>query len=130
MTPARTDWLDGLVVTNGGVLTDKLAAVVVAVPTLLVNTARYWVPEIAVVAVNKYVAEVAPAMLVQVVPSVLDCHCTVGAGEPEAAAVSIAVAPAAADRLTGLVVTVGDELTVSVAAVVTEYKPWELVNTA
>ena len=38
--PALTAWLLGLVVTTGAVSTVKLAAVVVAVPTLLAKTAR------------------------------------------------------------------------------------------
>ena len=39
--PAVTVWLIGLVVTTGAALTVSVAAVVVAVPTLLVKTARY-----------------------------------------------------------------------------------------
>ena len=39
--PSHTVWLAGLVVTLGAVLTVSVAAVVVAVPELLVNTARY-----------------------------------------------------------------------------------------
>jgi hypothetical protein len=48
-----------------------------------------------VLAVKLSVVEVAPPTLVNVVPpSVLTCHCTVGVGEPVAAAVKVAVCPA------------------------------------
>ena len=53
VVPASTDWLAGLIVTAGGASTESLAAVVVVVPRLLVNTARYCVPEAEVVAVKE-----------------------------------------------------------------------------
>jgi hypothetical protein len=76
------------------------------------------------------VVVVAPATFVKVVPPfVLTCHCTVGVGDPVAAAVKVAVAPAATDTFAGFVVTTGRVFTVSVAAVVVA-DPAEFVNTA
>ena len=47
-------------------------------------------------------------MLVQVPPElVLSCHCTVGVGDPLAAAVNVTVWPAATNWFVGLVVTIG-----------------------
>ena len=78
-------------------LTVSVAAVVVAVPEELVNTARYWVPFCDKVVVKLRVVEVAPETLLNVEPpSVLTCHCAVGVGEPVAAAVKVAVWPAPA----------------------------------
>jgi hypothetical protein len=74
-------------------VTVNVAGELVAVPTGLVKTASYSLPlwEI-VVAGRARVPEVAPPIGVQVAPlSVEDCHCTVGAGFPEAAAVKDAV---------------------------------------
>ena len=88
--PVLTVWLAGCVVTESTV---KVAADVVAVPTLLVKTALYSSPLCDAVAVNVYVVDVAPEMSVNVVPpSVLTSHCTVGVGVPLAAAVKVAVA--------------------------------------
>ena len=56
-----------------------------------------------------------------------DCHCTVGAGEPDAAAVNATAWPATAVTLAGLVVTAGATATVSVAAA-EDVEPKELVN--
>jgi hypothetical protein len=78
------------------------------------------------------VVEVAAETLLNVTPpSVLTCHCTVGVGEPVAAAVKVAVWPAFTVWLAGCVVIVGGvgEFTVSVAAVVVAV-PAEFVNTA
>jgi hypothetical protein len=44
-------------------------------------------------------------------PSVLTCHCTVGAGVPLAAAVKLTLFPAATAWFVGFVVTVGAEFT-------------------
>ena len=56
-------------------------------------------------------------MLVQVLPFVLTCHCTVGAGAPEAAAVNEAVAPTFTVAFSGWVVKAGaTPVTVSLAA--------------
>jgi hypothetical protein len=41
---AHTVWLVGFVVTDGLVLTVRVAAVVVAFPHVFVKTARYWFP--------------------------------------------------------------------------------------
>lgn len=60
-------------------------------------------------AVNVSVVEVAPGRSVKVVPpSVLTCHCTVGAGDPVAAALNDADCPDVTVRFEG------DEVTVSV----------------
>jgi len=85
------------VVIVGGVagLTVSVAPVVVAVPAEFVNTAWYWFPFCDKAVVKLNVVEVAPEMLLNVAPlSVLTCHCTVGVGEPVAAAVKVAVWPA------------------------------------
>ena len=74
---------------------------------MFVNTARYWLPLRAVVAAKLYVALVAPVIFVQVVPLVLTCHCTVGAGVPVAAAVKMAVPPTFTLVATGCVVITG-----------------------
>ena len=81
---------------GGGVsFTVSVAAVVVADPAELVNTARYLLPLCDNVVVKLRVVEVAPEMLLKVMPpSMLTCHCTVGVGEPVAAAVKVAVWPA------------------------------------
>jgi hypothetical protein len=83
---------------GGGVaLTVSVAAVVVAVPAEFANTARYWFPLCDKAVVKLNVVEVAPApetLLNVPLPAVLICHCTVGVGEPVAAAVKVAVWPA------------------------------------
>lgn len=77
-------------------MTVSVAAVLVAVPTVFVNTARYWLPFWDAVVVKVRVVEVAPVTLLNVAPpSVLVCHCTVGAGFPLAAAVKLTFVPAA-----------------------------------
>ncbi len=80
----------------GGVagFTVSVAAVVGADPAELVNTAWYWFPFCDKVVVKLKVVEVAPGRMLKVAPlSVLTCHCTVGVGEPVAAAVKVAVWP-------------------------------------
>ena len=78
----------------GAELIVNVAALLVAVPLLLVNTARNCLPPSDAVTVNEYVVDVAPLMLLNVdPPSVLTCHCTVGVGLPLAAAVNVAVPP-------------------------------------
>ena len=127
--------MPGWVVIVGGVeelFTVSVAAVVVAVPAAFVNTTRYWFPFCDKVVVKLSVVEVAPETLLNVTPpSVLTCHCTVGVGEPVAAAVKVAVWPALTVWLAGCVVIVGGvgEFTVSVAVVVVAV-PAEFVNTA
>ena len=96
LDPALTLWLVGLVVTDGAKSTVIVAFVEVAEPLALVNTARNLVPfwpaaTFGIVSV----VEVAPATFWKVAPpSVLNCHCTVGVGLPDAAAVKFAVCPA------------------------------------
>jgi hypothetical protein len=80
--------------TVGAVRTVRTAAVEVADPVTLVNTARKRYPFMPGLVVTLYVVDVAPAMSSQVEPeSVERCHCTVGAGLPVAAAVNDAAVP-------------------------------------
>jgi hypothetical protein len=118
-------------VNTGATLTVSVAAVVVAVPDALVNTAwnivPFW-PASTLGTVN--VVVVAPATLLKVAPpSVLDCHCTVGAGKPLAPAVNTAVPPVFTVTSVGFVVITGLAVTVSVAADEVAV-PELLVNTA
>ena len=95
--------------------TTSVTALLVAVPALLVKTARYSLPFMAEVAVNESVVAVAPLTSENVVPpSVLTCHCTVGDGVPLAAAENVAVLPGWTDWLTGCVVMAGGASTVKV----------------
>ena len=93
--------LVGWVLIDGANCTVRVAIFVVAAePTPLLNMARYCLPlspaaKVAVV----YVPVVPPVpseTAFQLFPSVLTCHCTVGVGDPEAAAVNVAVLPAVA----------------------------------
>src|SRR5262245_28631056 len=98
-----------------------MAAVVVALPAELLNTARKRRPLSGAAAVKLYVLDVADAMLLKVVPpSVLTCHCIVGVGSPLAKAVKDACCPATTVRLDGFCVTDGATgppgFTLSVAA--------------
>ena len=86
-------------------------------------------PFCATAAVNDNVVDVAPAMFVNVTPSVLTCHCTVGVGVPLAAAVNVAMAPLATLMLAGFVVITGAAVTVKVAAALVA-EPDVFVNTA
>ena len=76
---------------------------------------------------------VAPPTGAKVTPASVEIsHCTVGVGDPVAAAVKVAVSPEATVRFEGLVVTVGvvvGTVTVRVAAAVVAV-PTELVKTA
>ena len=76
-------------------MTVSVAALLVAVPAELVNTASYLLPlSASVVLATVSVSDVAPVIGVNVAPpSVETCHCTVGVGVPDAAAVNVAVAP-------------------------------------
>ena len=108
VAPAATVTFAGLVVIAGAVFTVSVAVMVVALPDAFVKTARYWLPFIAAVVVAKpSVGEVAPARFVKGPPLELTCHCTVGAGWPEAAAVKVAAAPAVTVTLIGFVVITG-----------------------
>src|SRR5437773_1076089 len=71
-----------------GQVTVSVAALLLAVPRALVKTARYWLPFCDNCAVKVRLVLVAPPMSVNPEP-VLTCHCTVGAGEPLAAAVKV-----------------------------------------
>jgi hypothetical protein len=76
--------------------------------------------------------DVAPAKLVHVDPWLAEyCHCTVGVGSPDAAAVNVADRPSWTDWFTGWSVTTGATggRTVSVAALVVA-DPTKFVNTA
>jgi hypothetical protein len=127
---AKTVRFAGLAVTAGPTLTVRVAALEVAVPAAFVNTARNWFPVWFAAAVKLRVVEVAPPMLLKVPPpSVLNCHWTVGAGKPFAAAVNVAVFPAHTVWGVGWAVTAGDTFTVRVAAVVVAVLH-VLVNTA
>src|SRR5437868_1041770 len=101
--PAQMACDTGLVVTVAAVLTVSVAAVVVAVPHEFVNTARYFLALSDADAVNDSVVEVAPPMSVKLIPSVDDCHCTVGL-VPNALAVNVAVVVAHAFVSDGLLV--------------------------
>ena len=114
----------------GPVFTVNVAAVVVAAPHVSVNTARYWFPFWPALVVKLNVVDVAPVMLLNVVPPlVLTCHCTVGVGCPLAPAVNVAVCPLVTGWLNGFNVIVGAVFTVSSAAFVFE-DPAVLVKTA
>jgi hypothetical protein len=74
--------------------TVSVAALVVTVPTELVNTALYIFPFCEKVVVKVSVVEVALGTLLNAPPLTLTCHCTVGAGLPLAAAVKVTLLPA------------------------------------
>src|SRR5688572_9411109 len=89
-----------------GQVTVSVATFVVAVPHVFVNTARYWLPFWDRSVVNVSVVVVSPGMSVKLAPaSVETCHCTVGVGEPLAAAVKVAELPDCTDCVSGCVVT-------------------------
>jgi hypothetical protein len=114
----------------GPVFTINVAAVVVAPPHVLLNTARYRFPFWPALVVKLSVVDVAPVMLLNVVPPlVLTCHCTVGVGCPLAPAVNVAVCPLVTGWLNGFNVIAGAVFTVSNTAFVFE-DPAVLVNTA
>src|SRR5437762_1289782 len=97
-----------------GQVTVSVAAAVVALPQALVKTARYWLPLWDDCAVNVRLVVVAPGMSLKPEP-VSTCHCTVGAGLPEAEAVKVAVVFSHTVVLAGSAVTAGAVFTVSVA---------------
>src|SRR5262249_5607652 len=120
----------GCVVMLGAALTWSLAGPLEALPSPLVKTALYRLPFCAAVVVKVSVGAVAPAMLVKLAPpSLLTCHCTVGAGVRVAAAVNVAVLPAAAVWFAGWIVTTGAVLTVKLAGLLAAL-PAVLVKTA
>ena len=71
------------------------------------KTARYLWPVWEAVTAKLSVTLVAPAMSAQVLPSLLTCHCTVGAGDPEAVAVKVASDPEHTVWSTGWAVIAG-----------------------
>jgi hypothetical protein len=74
--------------------TVSAAAVVLAVPAVFVKTARYRLPFCMTRALNVMVLDVAPTRFVKDTPLLeLSCHCTVGVGDPIAAATNVTVAP-------------------------------------
>ena len=108
VAPSVTVSFAGFRVTIGGVITVKIAAVVVAVPDPFVNTARYLFPFCVLLTTKIRVGAIAPGMLANVTPlSVLTCHCTVGLGAPLAAAVNVALVPVFTAWLAGCSVTTG-----------------------
>jgi len=131
VAPATTAIDVGCVVIAGAAVTVSAAALVAVVPPALVNSALYWAPlSVAAVAGVIYVADVAPAIAVNVLdPGGSEYHCTVGLGCPVAAALKVAVAGAVTVCAVGWVVMVGATFTVNVAtSVVAELT--ELVNSA
>lgn len=88
-------------------LTVKVAGFEFTEPPLLVHTARYCLLLSPVVTAKVKVLFVAPLMFVQLVPFVLDCHCTEGAGLPLAAELKLTLLPAHFVCETGCVVTDG-----------------------
>jgi hypothetical protein len=92
---------------DGSWLMGKAAAFEFTALPLLVHTARYCLLLSAIVVVNDNVLLVAQVILVQLVPFILSCHCTVGAGFPDAALVKLAFVPAHFVCEVGCVVTVG-----------------------
>jgi hypothetical protein len=117
----------GVIVGVGFGLTVNVAAVVGAVPHALVKTARYCLALSATVVTKVSVVLVSPGMLAKPEP-LSTCHCTLGAGLPEAAAVKVTGKPAQSVCVTGFVVTAGAVVTVSVPVVCAV--PCELVNVA
>jgi hypothetical protein len=103
-----------VIVQVGSGLTVKVAAVVgTSLPQLLLKRARYCLELSAATVAKLNVVLVAPAISFQVPPpSVLTCHCTVGVGLPDAAAVKEAELPTHTAWLAGLVVTDGGVLMV------------------
>ena len=108
LAPAVTVTFAGFVVITGAEVTVSVADVDVALLTELANTASYKLPFCPAVVAKLKVVDVAPATGVKLVPPfVLTCHCTVGVGVPVAAAVNVAVAPAATEVFVGCVVIAG-----------------------
>ena len=120
VAPAFTVVLAGCVVTAGATFTVRVAALLVAVPSEFVNTARYCLALSPAAVVKLYVVLVAPLISDHVVPLVLLCHCTVGVGVPLAAAVNVAVAPAVTVVPAGWVVMLGADSVTTVKVTVVD----------
>ncbi len=104
-----------MLVTRGAAPTRRTAADEVAVPAELVKTARKRSPSSPAAAVKLSAVAVAPGTSAQSVPSLERCHCTVGAGAPEAAVVKVASSPGATVTSVGCVVTRGPSSTCTVS---------------
>ena len=93
LPPAKSGEGGRVMLTTGGPgTTVSVAAEVVVLMTVFVNTAWYWFPLCDSVTDGTIsVADVAPVIFVNAPPFMLTCHCTVGAGLPLAAAVKVAV---------------------------------------
>ena len=92
---------------DGIALTVNVAPLEFVEPTLFVHTARYCLVLSAIVVANVNVVSTAPLILVHVVPFVLTCHWTIGAGEPLAVDVNATLFPAQIACEAGCVVTAG-----------------------
>src|SRR5438309_1331127 len=104
---------------TGASVTVMMAAVVVALPPVFVNTASYSLPFISKVAAKVSVVEEAPVSVEKLAPPLLlTCHCTVGAGFPLAVAVKVTELPAVTVWLFGWIVMAGVVFTMRVTAVV------------
>ena len=111
----ETDGADGIA------FTVSVAALEFAEPAIFVHTARYCLPLSPTAVVNDNVLLVAPPILLQVVPLVLCCHCTVGAGPPLAPELNVAIPPAHHVCDDGCVVTCGATTLPSTATVTTRF---------
>jgi hypothetical protein len=125
-----TELFIGLSVIDGIEVTLNNAAVVVAFPAVLVNTASKSLPSCVELTMKDNVVDVAPATAeYDEPPFVLTIHCTVGVGVPLAAAEKVAVLPALVDTFEGLVLMAGMEPVINGAGVLVAL-PIEFVNTA
>ena len=84
---------DKLLDKTGIGFTVNTATLEVTDPALLLHIAWYCLLLSAVATLKVNVAVVAPVIFVHVVPLVLDCHCTVGAGAPFAPDVKLTLCP-------------------------------------
>ena len=117
---------------GAGAETVNVATRLVTVFTVFVNIARYsgrsqreWYSR------RSDVSAVAPGTEVHAAPPFVDsCHCKVGVGVPEAAAVNVAVSPATTLSLTGLITITGATSTVNLAGALATGGPAAFVNTA
>ena len=114
--PAQIGPLFDAVGADGAALTVSVALLEIALPYVLPNVARYWLPLSDTSAVNASVVFVSPFKWLNVAPlSVLTCHCIVGSGPPLivgsgpplAAAVKLAIWPTHTLWFVGCVVITG-----------------------
>jgi hypothetical protein len=109
---AGAETFSGSVVTTGAtvvaVVTVNVAGAVVALPPALVNVAWNSQPLSEDVAVNAYVVDVAPEIVLQLAPEFVETdHATLGVGVPVAPALNAAVDPPVTVRLDGERITLG-----------------------